>query len=72
VSADSDKETLFLGRCEGGISKSVSTTVVAERAVPSGHGQMPGRGRKGSVSANSGSSLGDEERGKPMRIHERF
>jgi hypothetical protein len=70
VSADSDKETLFLGRCEGGISKSVSTTVVAERAVPA---QIQhGRGRKASISANSGSSLGDEERGKPMGIHERF
>jgi hypothetical protein len=69
ASSDSDKEEI-LGKSNGGINKSVSTTVVEERAVPS-H-TMHGGGRRGSLGGNSNSSLGDEGRGKPVYIHDRF
>ncbi|KAH8731556.1 hypothetical protein GQ44DRAFT_604113 [Phaeosphaeriaceae sp. PMI808] len=74
-SSESDKETFLNTKSssedhKGGINKSISTTVVAERAEsrmaalahPTIH-----RGRNG-----SNSTLEDEERGKPTKIYERF
>lgn len=78
VSEESDKKTILEQgpppeQSKFGINKSVSTTVVAERSesrVAMARRESVNRGR--TMSNDSGSSFGDEERGRPAIIHERF
>jgi hypothetical protein len=80
-SEDSDKKT-FLDtgvspeNWKNGINKSVSTTVVEERATveqrPRNPGQKMNSIRAGSPGAESNSTLGDHGSVKPTRVHDRF
>lgn len=85
ISSDSDEETFLgtAGQSEGwkhGISKNVTTTVNVEerpvdrvaREASAGPSKTEIRGRRGSPGGDSESTLGDEGRGGPMRVYERF
>jgi hypothetical protein len=85
--SDEEKFLEMNGQSEGwksGISKNVTTTVnVEERPAGRAVGRVPGeasgelskieiRGRRGSPGGDSQSTLGEEGRGGPTRVYERF
>jgi len=80
VSEESDKKTILEQvpppeQSKYGINKSVSTTVVAERSesrVAIARKESMNRGRKESNDSGSSFEFGDDGRGRPAIIHERF